>query len=228
VTGFHVSLVSVTAGFGALLLLARRMQPEGPRVRRAGEVLVAALVPVAAALMLLPGLGAGVCHQLGALTASSPWYADIEEFGPLLLGLGPLRVELNRMLRELGLTLWACPSASWRSSEPGENGLGIAPPSPSWHGGSPCGMGYTRHRRTGEVAVDVSTGVPSWRGPFLVMGVLVVALLVPSLAPGWFRPSDVSPRPAILKWLAVPSPRVGVRDLFHQLGHSISTSRESR
>ncbi|HSD52000.1 MAG TPA: STT3 domain-containing protein, partial [Candidatus Methylomirabilis sp.] len=248
VSGFHVTLVLVTAGFGALLLLARRMRPDGPRVRRAGEVLLAGLVPVGAALMLLPGLGAGVRHHLGALTASSSWYADIEEFGPLLLGgWDPLRVELNRMLREFGLTLLGMPLCipafvrAWRG-RPGDR---VTLAFLAWWGALVAVLTVVRVRFVLYAAVPavlwITLGIDelarwlptrfphrssllAWTTP--VIGVLVVAAPgVPSLAPGWLRPSDVltAAEPS-LKWLRdVPSPVPGRESVLSswQLGHSI-------
>ncbi len=99
----QVLMVAQVAAFAGLLLGVARL-PLGPsRGRRAACVLAAILLPLAAP-MAIPAYRAEIARGLDALAARSGWYADIQEFQPLLLsGLRPWTQELGRVFHLFGL-----------------------------------------------------------------------------------------------------------------------------
>ncbi len=249
VTGFHLTLVLLTAAFAGLLQLASRLRPARPGpARRAAEVTLAALVPAAAALAAVPGFRAGVEHGLTTLAASNPWLADIEEFGPLLLGgWDPLSVEVRRMLREFGFALVCMPLGipafvrAWRA-RPGDR---VRLAFLAFWGLLLLVLVLVRSRFSLYAAVpavlwaslsieELATWLGGSRlrgGPALAravpaLGVLaVIAPALPALAPGEFGVPEIltAGMPAV-RWLrTVPSPIPGREAVLASwnLGHVI-------
>ena len=125
-TGLQVATTGGAALFALLLVVAGRSRPagseppaaSGPRPnrwpRRVGEVLLAAALPIAAALASSAELRAGVGHGLTAVGAASPWHATISEFRPLLFSCeGTIFDDLQDALRTWGLLLPVVLLAAW-------------------------------------------------------------------------------------------------------------------
>jgi asparagine N-glycosylation enzyme membrane subunit Stt3 len=120
----HVAIAGSVAAFGAGLLVAQRLSPHAGLGRR---LLEPALLAGAIAVAVLAGsvtLRAGVAHGLSALTASSPWYGYIGEYGSAFLGCQvPLATEARNFLSAYGLAIpfafLAIPSLRRRWRDPG-------------------------------------------------------------------------------------------------------------
>lgn len=103
VTGLHVALVAGAAVFGALLWWRRSLAPGAGCARRAAELLLTALLPLALAA-IHPGMRDGIWHGLLALLRGNRWYSSIGEFRPLLFGGGePVWTEIGEALAWYGL-----------------------------------------------------------------------------------------------------------------------------
>jgi asparagine N-glycosylation enzyme membrane subunit Stt3 len=107
----HVAMCVVSAAFGGLLAAAGRWCGVRGRVRRAGEVAVAAIVPVAASL-LIPPIRSGVAHGMTALGAANPWYQTIDEFRPLFGGAASVAEFVVMSMAGFGGCLLAVPVAA--------------------------------------------------------------------------------------------------------------------
>jgi len=95
VGGLHVAILAGNAAFAGLLAALPRLRAGAGLARRALEVALALALPLLATLAVSPALRAGAARGLVALFASSPWYAAIIEFRPMLFtGIVPLRHEL--------------------------------------------------------------------------------------------------------------------------------------
>jgi len=130
ISGLSAAICAATAGGAALVGAARRLDAGAGGLRRAGHLALAALLPAALALVAPSGLRTGLAHGLTALSASSPWYATIREFWPLVLsGRQPWTTEVLLALFALGLTPLALPFAvrpflrAWRASPEGRPAL---------------------------------------------------------------------------------------------------------
>lgn len=110
-TGFHLVLVILTAAFGFLLVGSKRAMPQSSRARRCGLVVVAAGIPLAAALLLLPELRQGLAHGWAFLGRTNPWYRNIDEFRPLFFsGVKPFSAEIAKAVGNYGLGLFLMPA----------------------------------------------------------------------------------------------------------------------
>jgi dolichyl-phosphooligosaccharide-protein glycotransferase len=87
INGIQALLTALVALYAAALALCCRARlARGGPGGRALEVAAAAIIPIAAAWLVLPGVRAGIGQGLVALTAGNPWYASIREFQPPLFG----------------------------------------------------------------------------------------------------------------------------------------------
>lgn len=111
VTGFHALLSCLTAAFAGLLWCLQRWRPpQAGRRWRLAEVAVAGIVPAVVVGLLSFEFRSAVVQGLTALGAADPWYADIQEFYPLLFGgKEPLSVGLRRIINTYGLGLLIMP-----------------------------------------------------------------------------------------------------------------------
>jgi asparagine N-glycosylation enzyme membrane subunit Stt3 len=192
--------------------------PSAGRGRRAVEVLLAGLLPVALA-MLHPGLRDGIWHGLLALVRGDRWYSSIGEFRPLILGgREPVGTEIEEALAWYGLVpLVAAFGASVlhvrfrQAEERGAQSLLLL----TW-GATSFALALFQRRfclyASAPLAIMAWTGVESARQrwvpgrcrPFILNGTVAVVLLGPVLSLAQavlLKPAEVSPGP-MLAWLA--------------------------
>lgn len=109
-TGFHVALVALTAGFGGLLVGTTRLFRRETRANRLLQIVLAGGVPLAIMLVLVRGFRDGVAHALVFAGRANPWYQIISEFQPVFFsGMLPLRMEVSLAAEFYGLGLIAMP-----------------------------------------------------------------------------------------------------------------------
>ena len=108
-TGLHVAMVGVSAGFGGLVSLTSTRS--GARQRRFAESAGAALLALAPVL-LLPALRGGIASGLAAASRGNEWYASIAEYRPILFsGATSLGKDVLGALANFGLGLFVMPLA---------------------------------------------------------------------------------------------------------------------
>lgn len=217
VTGLHVVLAAGAAAFGALLRWARSMTPEAGRGRRTVELLLAGLVPLAAATVH-PGLRDGIWHGLLALLRGDRWYSSIGEFAPLLFSGGtPLGQEVGEALAWYGLVPLAAVLGARvlieRLREAGEQSA-HALLLLTW-GTSSFALALAHNRfslyASAPLAIWAWVGIKSARERWvpqrcravILNGAVAIVLLGPvaTLAKAcWVKPPAVSPAP-LLAWL---------------------------
>ncbi|HET9553647.1 MAG TPA: STT3 domain-containing protein [Anaeromyxobacteraceae bacterium] len=112
-TGFHVLTLALAAAYGGLLALAAGA-PDRLRAwpARALAAAAAGLLPLLAALAV-PGFAGAIGHALAGVVRANAWYANIQEFDPLVLaGFEPLEAELRSVLALYGLLLLVVPAGA--------------------------------------------------------------------------------------------------------------------
>jgi dolichyl-diphosphooligosaccharide--protein glycosyltransferase len=114
ITGLSVAVSLATAASALLVAGARRWSPGAGAVARAATLGAAALLPGVLVAVAPSRLASGVTQGLGALGASSAWYAGIPETWPIAFsGRQPWTQEMAQGFVELGLTLVLAPVAAW-------------------------------------------------------------------------------------------------------------------
>jgi dolichyl-diphosphooligosaccharide--protein glycosyltransferase len=109
-TGFHVTLLALTATFGWVLTIVGRPSSRQSVVLRILQIAASAGIPFAVALVVLPGFRQGIFHGLTFLGRANPWYPLISEMQPVFFsGIAPLHNELTLAMRFYGLGLYCMP-----------------------------------------------------------------------------------------------------------------------
>jgi dolichyl-diphosphooligosaccharide--protein glycosyltransferase len=114
VTGLSVLVCLLTAASALLLAGVRRRAPGAGPAARAAALGGAAVLPGVLVAAAPSPVAAGVAQGLGALGASSAWYAGIPETWPIgFSGRQPWTEEIAQAFVELGLTMLLLPVAAW-------------------------------------------------------------------------------------------------------------------
>lgn len=247
VTGFHLVLVTLTAAFSWVLVVAERIRPPDAGIpRRLGEVAMAVLLPLGAVAALTPGVRESAGRGLAALGAANAWYASIQEFQPFFRP-GRVRTGLANLVIYFGLTfvlapLWALAvTRRWRRQPAARPMLMFL----LYWGGLMLVAMLARVRFNLYAAVPgvlwLAVGLDDladwaqgrfggsahalWRALPALGTAVVVAPVLPILAMGHFREASyVTQSAPVLGWLRsreAPMPgRDGVLSSWH-LGHAI-------